>query len=136
MAVEKLSPWPTADPEATDDALGDARACLRAALGGREADGDSLADPADSLIDRLGSTAAEMVEAYAPDARQAVKNEAVIRIAGWLRGSRSDELILLSQGSISLQYRHNPSRNVLRNSGAAGLLAPWRSPNAAVLESD
>lgn len=129
MALADLSPWPT-------DGLTAARACLRAALGGREAseDGGTPADPTDDVIDRYGATAAAMVEAFAPEAVQPIKNEATIRVAGWLKGARSDDLIQLGTFGINLQYRHNPSRNALRLSGAAGLLAPWRSPSASVLE--
>ena len=124
MALDALSPWPTGA------GLAAARRCLRTALGGS---GDN---PPDDTLDRLGSTASALVDAYAPSAPQPVKNEAVIRVAGWIKGSRPDEIVLLDAGSVTMQWRHNPGRNAMRNSGAMGLLAAWRSPRATVLQDD
>lgn len=145
MAVAVLSPWPAATAAA---ALAKARALLDRELGGT---GDDFADvPAPAadeaaavtdrrarrdLIDRLGGTAAAMIEAHAPGAPQPVRNEAAVRVAGWLKGARRDDLVSMSVGgSVVMQYRHNPGRNALRLSGAAGLLQPWRKPAAAILE--
>ena len=121
MALAALSPWPT-----TPAALNAARMCLRNAIGtpGLSAE----------RTDALGSTAAAIVERYAPAAPQAVKNEAVIRLAGWLRSSPPGDLVPTGAGGLEFTWRP-AGRNALRNSGAAGLLAPWHRPRAMVLEA-
>ena len=67
-----LSPWPARTAVAS---LAAAILELGAALG--EAD--------DTVTARLGATSAALVERFAPGAPVAVKCEAVIRCAGWLR---------------------------------------------------
>ena len=117
MAVAVLSPWPT-----TPAALTAATAALGGAIG--EDDDDTLA--------RLGATAAALVEQYAPDAPAAIKCEAVIRCAGWLReapayGARSE-----SEGDIRTGYTPSAT-GALRASGAMGLLSPWKVRRAGVV---
>ena len=141
MALAVLSPWPGNDA---------ARNCLDEALDGiGDFDGDETGERLvrRNLIDRLGTTAAALVQGHAPGAPQAIKNEAVIRLAGWLQNSRPDDIVQLSASPPSyqqstafgqneaVQFRHNPSRNALRLSGAAGLLAPWRSPGVTIIEA-
>ena len=87
--------------------------------------------------DRRGNRPLRL-DRHAPGAPQEVRNEATIRIAGWLKGTPLDDTVLsevrAGAAAVIKQYRHNPSRNALRLSGAAGLLAPWRAPNAAIIQ--
>ena len=108
MALDALSPWPAATATVT---LGDARAWLDAALGGTgdrfqvrnnddtawveipaPTEGEDAGFPARrirrDLLDRLGSTASALVEAYAPapDAPQA--REATRPLSGSPGGSK------------------------------------------------
>ena len=79
-----LSPWPD-----TPAALKTATATLRAALDRRANSSDPFAyDDVDAAVQRLGSTAAALVERYAPDAPPPIKNEAVIRFARLSRRSQ------------------------------------------------
>ena len=117
MAVAVLSPWPT-----TPAVL----AASTAALGG------ALGEDDDTTTARLGATAAALVERYAPGAPDAIKCEAVIRCAGWLReapayGARSE-----SEGDIRTGYTPSAT-GALRASGAMGLLSPWKVRRAGVL---
>ena len=65
-----LSPWPTSAV-----ALTNATATLKAIIG---------PDLTNERVQALGAAAAALVEKYAPDAPQAIKDEAVTRSAGWL----------------------------------------------------
>lgn len=116
MAVAALSPWPS-----TPAALAAARACLSEATGAT----------GENTIDRLGSTAAALVERYAPGAPQAVKNEAVIRCAGWLHSAPADGKVSATVGPVTAS--HSPTRYAaLRHSGAMSLLAPWKVRRAGL----
>ena len=117
MAVAILSPWPT-----TPAALTAARACLSAALG--------LDD--DATTDRLGETAAALVEGFAPNAPQPIRNEAVIRCSGWLLDSPSSGIRRESGGPFDVSY--SPvATGALRHSGAMGLLSPWKVRRAGAI---
>ncbi len=122
MAVA-LSPWP---PATSAVVLQNARTCLRAAIG---------SDAADTVIDRLGGAASALVEAFASDAPQAVKDEATIRTAGYLDGVPHIGVTRMSVGAVDLVFDRDRTRAALRLSGAKALLAPWRSPGAAIAES-
>ena len=132
-----LSPWPA--PTAAV-ALLKAQNTLRRAFRGTEADPAAtppiVGVPADDVVDRLGGAAAALVEAFAPGASTATKDEAVIRCAAWMKSSPATELFAISAGGIDLAYRPLASRNALRASGAAGILAPWRKPRVRVLKED
>ena len=75
------------------------------------------------ILTRQLAVADEMITSYADGAPEATKNEAAIRICGYLLDSEPV----------------NPSRNVstpegvLRNSGAKGLLSRWRSIGSATI---
>ena len=117
MAIAALSPWP-----ATPAALASATACLREAIG---VDDDPTAQ-------RLGSTAAALVERYAPGAPQAIRNEAVIRAAGWLCQQPAAAVRSESEGEIRTGYA--PAMHAaLRHSGAMALLSPWKIRRAGVI---
>ena len=121
MAVATLAPWPT-----TPAALAEAVACLGAAM--VSAPGDQVA--------ALGATAAALVERFAPDAPQPVKNECVIRVAAYLLAKRPEKYAKISVGAIQLESR--PERtypDAMRNSGARALLSPWRARRALAVEA-
>ena len=110
MAVAVLSPWPSSPV-----ALAAARTCL----------GDALGLTDESTLDRLGSTAAELVERYAPDAPQPVKNEATIRAAAWMYEQPAAALRSESVGDISTSYAATHV-SALRHSGGQALLTGWK----------
>lgn len=67
-----------------------------------------------------------VVEKFAPDAPDAVQNEALIRMYGHLGsvagGVRSERV-----GGMASSYDAKQSINALKHSGAAALLSHWRS---------
>ena len=87
----------------------------------------------DERLESLLETATAMVERFASAAPQAVKNEATIRLAAWVKSSPATELFSLSVGGVDMSYRPLASRNAMRSSGASGLLAPWRKPRGLVV---
>ena len=114
-----LSPWPARTATAS---LGEAIRVLGAALG----------EDDDHVTARLGATAAALVERYAPDAPQAIKDEAVIRASGWLRMSPSYGARMESEGEISTTF--SPSATgALRASGGMSLLSPWKIRRAGAI---
>ena len=121
MAIAALSPWPGLTAPAQ---LAAARACLRSAT--------DIED--ESTLDRLGQTAAALIEAYAPGAPQPVKNEAVIRVAGWLQDSPSANLRGETTGPFSADYAAS-QRGAMLHSGAKSLLYPWRTKTAGIAKA-
>ena len=121
MAVN-LSPWP---PDTSVAALAAARTCLRDELG------RSGADLSDARIDRLGGAAAAEVEVFAASAPQVLRDEAVIRIVGWLvqvPAGLTDKTVKAPDGSeVTLKYARGMSTaSPLRASGASSILARHR----------
>ena len=117
MVVAVLSPWPS-----TLAAIAAARTCLS----------DAIGVTAESALDRLGSTGAALVERYAPDAPAPVKNEAVIRAAGWLAEQPAASIRSESTGDIATSF--SPSNmSALRHSGAMGLLTAWKVRRAGAI---
>ena len=82
---------------------------------------------------RLLPVARSSVERFARNAPVEILNEAIIRLAGWLNSSPPGDLVPTGVGDIELTWRPGASRNALKNSGAAGLLAPWRRPRGLVV---
>ena len=115
MAVV-LSPWPTVAATVSREA---AVALLKSAT--------SISD--DDIANRLGAVAAAMVENYAPGAPQALKDETVIRFAGYLHAAgRHGGFGALPESKIgpldeSFTVTH---QNAWRNCGAGMLLSRWR----------
>ena len=112
MAVATLSPWPNTTATV---ALAAARTCL----------GDALGLTDESTLDRLGSTAAALVEREAPLAPLAIKNEATIRCAAWMyeapaSGARREDI-----GDVSTAWSPNATGG-LRASGAMSMLSRWK----------
>lgn len=122
MAVA-LSPWPPTTSVAARTA---AVARLREAVAGRTLASDDAANA-------LGEAASALVEDYAPSAPQAVKDEAVIRLAGWLAGSSFDNVTSeTSVASATVQYQPG-SQNLMIRSGAGSLLTRWRVRRAGAI---
>ena len=71
----------------------------------------------DQILTRLLSVGTSLVERAAPDAPEAIQNEATVRVAAYL----------FDQPPAA---RNNGTANAVRNSGAAGLLLPWRTHRA------
>lgn len=107
-----LSPWPE-----TPAALAAATATLRGALG---------AGLEDQRVQALGASASALVENFAPSAPDAIRDEALIRTAGWLcqspSGGQREEVV----GEISTTFTPSAT-GALRHSGAMALLTVWRA---------
>ena len=106
-------------------ALAAAVARLQAAVAGRAAESDEDAAS-------LGELAAARVEREAPGAPQAVKDEAVIRYAGYMAGADYGGLRKESIGPRDIEYVVNHA-NAWRACGAYGLIAPWKVRRAGAI---
>ena len=128
MAVRvALAPYPSETAVANRTA---ARACLRAGIvGGRST---SLTD---DRVDALGMAAGDIVTRFAPDAPVWVKNEAAIRVAGWLHAKRPNTMQSFAAETIRVDMRvRDRFPDALANSGARAILAPWRARRALPIE--
>ena len=115
MAVAlALSPWPTAGTAGATAAL----AYIKAQCGGRVAASDDAAC-------QLGMLAAALVEREAPGAPQAIRNEAALRMVGYLSQSDFGGIRSETEGPLRQDFvvHHGPA---FRRCGAKGLLSPWR----------
>ena len=119
MAVV-LSPWPSRQSQALTDAVGR----LKAVVAGRAAISDEDAG-------HLGAVASALVENYAPGAPQSVRDEGVIRLAGYLAAGDFGAIAKDDIGPKSIVYVTNHAGAFYR-SGAVGLLSPWRTRRAGV----
>ena len=81
---------------------------------------------------RLLGFATERVNLVAPTAPDPVANEAVIRYAGYMLQSDFGGIVKEDLGPKSTEYQLNHA-NAWRNSGAAGVLAPWAPKKAGVI---
>ena len=115
-----LSPWPT-----TPAAVTAAVTRLKAAAQGATLDSDERAG-------ELGAVASAMVEQYAPGAPQALRDEAVIRFAGYLAQSDFGPIAKETTGPQSRDYVTNHAA-IFRNCGAAALLSRWRVRRAGAI---
>ena len=126
MAAVSLSPFPGTTMTVQRPA---AIACIKATIAG----GASLSDDRAAA---LGEAASGLVERFAPDAPSAIKNEAVIRVAGWIHSREPKPVQGITVGGIRLDYRERFfSPDAMRNSGARALLSPWRTRRALPAES-
>ena len=81
---------------------------------------------------RLLAVAAALVGRYAPDAPDAVANEAAIRTAGWLAEQPAAAIRAETEADISTSYA--PSmQSALRHSGAMALCSPWKIRRAGAI---
>ena len=121
-----LTPWPE-DRVELDRAIGTV---------GRELGLDRTIYADSEKIVRYAAVASVLVERYAPDAPQVIRDEAVLRCAGWIKGTPAAlPLNSLRVGPITI--RRNPSMSryssALRDSGASVLLGPWKVRRAGVI---
>ena len=72
---------------------------------------------------RLLATASAMVLKWAPDAPDAIHNEAVVRLSAWMFDVG---------GGSGLEQMGAKYSRPMTSSGAAHLLAPWRAHTAAI----
>ena len=120
MAVT-LSPWATSPA-----ALKTATAALRLELFKTSNASDPFAyDEQDELVQRLGGAAAALVEGYCSEAPQAVKDEAVVRCAGWMVQQPSAALRSEKIGDLAVDYA-TTHVSALRHSGAMALLTVFK----------
>ena len=124
MAVAPLSPWPS---EANAELKATERLAL--AIGSSQRGGSAQTD---ELAERVGVAASAMVEQYAPGAPQALKDEAVIRFAGYLAQSDFGGIVKEGIGPKEVEYTVNHAA-MFRNSGAAALLSRWRVRRAGAI---
>ena len=73
----------------------------------------------------LLATVTALVERYAPDAPEAIKDEATIRCSGWLAQAPAGGQRREGTGDIDTSYSPTMT-GAMQASGAKGLLAPWR----------
>ena len=123
-----LSPWSSTYAEGAHQI-----SRLQDAIGGRAVTG--IERSTGVVAWGLGAAASAMVEKYAPGAPQAVKDEAVIRMAGYLAqadfgGFRSEGQGVGGTPGPEYVTNHAPA---FRNCGAAMLLTPWRVRRAGVI---
>ena len=71
-----------------------------------------------ALVTRHLATASAMVEVHAPDAPEAVQNQAAVQVAAYLFDRRTDA-------------DYTARANVFLNSGASAVLQRWRVPSGA-----
>ena len=114
-----LSPWPART----------ATASLAAAITEL---GSAIGEDDEHVTARLGATAAALVERYAATAPDAIKCEAVIRTAGWLRDAPSYGARMETEGEISTTFTPSAT-GALRASGAMAMLSPWKVRRAGVV---
>ena len=119
-----LSPWPAATAVQSRAA---AIARVRLAVIGN----DSSSDLSDDRVGEVGEAAAALVERAAPAAPQAIRDEAVIRCAGYLLQADFATIDSETIGPRTVSYITNHAA-AFRNSGAAGLLSPWRVRRAGL----
>ena len=82
--------------------------------------------------DRLLPVASALVERHAPNAPEAVQNEAAIRCAGWLAQAPSSGLRHYQIGAAISTFTPSMT-SAVRHSGAAGLLSPWKVRRAGAV---
>ena len=119
MAI--FSPWPGADePEALKLAVQEVSNAT--GLGGH------------ALASRFGPVAGELIQHYAPGAPQAVKNEAAVRIIGWLKDQPAFALRRTeNEEGHEVEYQTAQNMSALRHSGAMALLTSWKIRRAGAI---
>ena len=126
MASVILSPFPNATMTAQRPA---AIACIKTSIGG-------ASNLSDDRAAALGEAASALVERFAPDAPQAIRNEATIRVAARIlhREPKPIQGVTLPSG-FRFDFRERFfAPNAMVNSGARALLLPWRVRRALPIE--
>lgn len=114
-----LAPWPSRT----------ATASLAAAIAEL---GRAIGEDDEDVTARLGGAASALVEEHAPLAPQAIRDEAVVRCAGWLLEAPSAGIRSSSEGDIRTSYSPTMT-GALRASGAMSLLRPWARRRAGAI---
>lgn len=84
---------------------------------------------------RVLATATALVLRFAPDAPDAIANEAALRCSGWLADSPASGVRRESAGPLDASY--SPlATGALRASGAMSLLGPWKVRRAGAIAGD
>lgn len=78
-----------------------------------------------ATAERLLEVASLLVDNYASNAPHAIKNEAVLRCAGWLHQAPSGGQRSESEGDVSTSFSPGAT-GALRHSGAMSLLSPFK----------
>ena len=86
-----------------------------------------------TLAARLHPVVVALVERYAPDAPDAIQNEAVIRCAGWLLETPAGAIRSETTGDVRTVFDGARASSALRHSGAMGLLSPWKIRRAGAI---
>ncbi len=81
---------------------------------------------------RLVEAASAIVDRYAAGAPEAVRDEAVVRVAGYLAECPPAPIRHERVGEISTGF-HRDSQSALRHSGAMALLSPWKVRRAGAI---
>ena len=129
-----LSPWPATTAVATWKA---ATARLRRELypkSGTNTSDPYCPDELDHKVAQLGMVASARVEQFAPRAPQAIRDEAVIRFAGYL-ASRPSPIRTLEAGSLRMEFATSGLTRPFVYSSARALLAPFVRRRALAVES-
>ena len=129
-----LSPWPDAGTD-RDSAIAALREAVSNSRPLKRPDGTPDTDGETRLTERInqvGSVASAMVEREAPGAPDAIKDEATIRLSGYLFSAYWGDRQKSSLGPMSTEYVTNHAP-MFRNCGAKGLLSPWKVRHAGVI---
>ena len=86
-------------------------------------------------VDRWGSVTSQWIEAHAPDAPDTVRNEALIRMAAWLRDTRGADRGK-GLGTLDIEPAPLDAGRAARYSGAILLLEKWRVRGIGICEDD
>ena len=81
---------------------------------------------------RLLAVATALVERFAPDAPEAIQNEAAIRVCGWLAHTAPGSIAQVTTGPRTTEYAVG-QKGALRHSGAMSLLSPWKVRRAGAI---
>ncbi len=81
---------------------------------------------------RILAVASALVEKYAPEAPEAIQNEAAIRLGGYLSQADYGTIRTETLGPYSVSHQMNHAM-AFRNSGAQALLTYWRERRAGAI---
>ena len=127
-----LSPWPNAGTAGRTAAV----AKLRRVIPHLSEEGVNTPNENDDIrACELGEMASDLVEKYAPGAPDSVRDEACIRLIGYLAQSSSFGAIRKGGvGPLSIEYQTNHAA-MFRNCGAQALLTHWKIRRAGVIKA-
>ena len=96
-----------------------------------------MPDPTTDVTTTQALAAAEAtVDRFASGAPDAIKTVAVNRLANWYQRFPADGSTSVSFSDQTIATAAPGTVDALRGSGAAGLLAPWRTPRARKVTAD